>query len=366
MEGLSMQKDMHYYGTYAMARAAGLKPQVCKTIATCAQFVDDNAANIHIDFLDGGKIYAQPTAHHLASVSNIDPEDQRRVWVPFHFLPGNQGNSFSGRLRCVMDSKIATDMIDHHLNYADHNFGIHLIGITAHVYADTFSHYGFSGVGSRRNKVINDSIRYEGDLDPDIRDYIDGKAKEFYKKYRTEIGFIANMKSWIAETLSGALGHGAVATYPDRPYLVWSFIYESSKRERVMRNNPEAFIGGCQALHDMFVRFGKRNHGLMDAKAVAFSKIRKTVKEIISCQGSKEKRINCWRQEFKAGTLGNSGYHIPIYNPEPWLKRAAKLNGKENSTEALATDIYRFYQAASLHRNYIRRDLLPSHGIVVS
>ena len=36
-----MQLDMHYYGTYAMARAAGLKPQVCITIATASQFVDD-------------------------------------------------------------------------------------------------------------------------------------------------------------------------------------------------------------------------------------------------------------------------------------------------------------------------------------
>ena len=27
------------------------------------------------------------------------------------------------------------------------------------------------------------------------------------------------------EEASGGLGHGAVATYPDRPYLVWSFDY---------------------------------------------------------------------------------------------------------------------------------------------
>ena len=42
-------------------------------------------------------------------------------------------------------------------------------------------------------------------------------------QYRQETGLIANMKSWLVETVSGALGHGAVATYPDRPYLRWSF-----------------------------------------------------------------------------------------------------------------------------------------------
>lgn len=37
-----MQLDMHFYGTYAMARAAGLNVKTCTTIATAAQFVDDN------------------------------------------------------------------------------------------------------------------------------------------------------------------------------------------------------------------------------------------------------------------------------------------------------------------------------------
>jgi len=34
---------MHYYGTYAMARAAGLNRGASIIIATAAQFVDDNA-----------------------------------------------------------------------------------------------------------------------------------------------------------------------------------------------------------------------------------------------------------------------------------------------------------------------------------
>ena len=36
-----MQKDMHFYGVYAMARAAGIKPDSAYTIAYASQFVDD-------------------------------------------------------------------------------------------------------------------------------------------------------------------------------------------------------------------------------------------------------------------------------------------------------------------------------------
>jgi len=74
-----MQIDMHYYGTYAMARAAGLTPQAAKVIATAAQFVDDNAEKESIEFRDGGRLDAEATAHHAFNLKNIDLEDQRKI-----------------------------------------------------------------------------------------------------------------------------------------------------------------------------------------------------------------------------------------------------------------------------------------------
>jgi len=360
-----MQLDMHYYGTYAMARAAGLKPSVCKTIATCAQFVDDNAAAQNIEFLDGGRIDAQPTAHHLGSVANIDHQDQRRVWVPFHFLPGNEGNSFSERLICRKNSQIAKDVVKNHLKLANDSIGIHLIGVTAHVYADTFSHYGFSGVSSRRNKVNNDSFTFKG-LEPDISDYIEGKAKEFFRVYKKEVGMLGNMKSWLAETLSGALGHGAVATYPDRPYLKWGFEYEYPEKREETRDNTITFLEGCEELHSMFKKFGKANPETADGDDVEFKTIRDAVKSILEYQASKDGRVKKWCEIAKTGDISGNGYDIPDYDPQPWLKEAAILNREENSENALSKDIYKFYRAASYHRHFVLRQLLPSYNLVVS
>ena len=50
-----MQLDMHYYGTYAMARAGGLNSDAARIIATSAQFVDDNTAQSHVGFRDGSR-----------------------------------------------------------------------------------------------------------------------------------------------------------------------------------------------------------------------------------------------------------------------------------------------------------------------
>jgi hypothetical protein len=355
-----MQLDMHYYGTYALAKTAGLKPAVCKTIATAAQFVDDNAAKIHVEFQDGGRIDAQATAHHVSDIiANRDEEDQRQVWVPFHFLPGNKGNSFSERLLCREDSRIAQEMVQHHLGYANQNFGVHLMGIAAHVYADTFSHFGFSGVGSRRNKVDNDSFDFDENLDPDVADYIKGKARNFFRRYGKGGGFIANIKSWLAETVSGALGHGAVATYPDRPYLKWSFKYEYPKKLRVDRDNPKNFLNGCRALHAMFTRLAGQNESLSDGSGVQFPEIKNQIAAILAYQAKKEDRIKKWRTEAKQGNIGQHAFDIPLYKPEVWMKQSVDMNSSENSSIALRSHLYRFYQAASIHRQFVLRELLP-------
>ncbi|MFT4928740.1 MAG: hypothetical protein ACI8WB_004860, partial [Phenylobacterium sp.] len=113
-----MQVDMHYYGTYAMARAAGLKADVCKIIATAAEFVDDNAGHQNLNAKDKGHLHVTATAHHSVDGDNLENDDQRLVWVPFHFLPGNEGDSYELRLQCVKDSDIAREMLQHHLSRA--------------------------------------------------------------------------------------------------------------------------------------------------------------------------------------------------------------------------------------------------------
>ena len=362
-----MQTDMHYYGTYSLARTAGLKPDVCKTIAIASQFVDDNAAKISIEFQDGARIDAQATAHHVSDViANRDPEDQRQVWVPFHFLPGNEGSSFSECLICRENSRVAQDMVQHHLGYAKQDVGIYLIGIAAHVYADTFSHFGFSGVGSRRNKVDNDSFKFDKNLDPDIKDYIKGKANNFFLRYGKGGGFIANIKSWLAETVSGALGHGAVATYPDRPYLKWSFKYEYPNRVRVERDNPKHFLNGCRALHSMFNQFAKNNESLSDGSGTQFSQIEKQIAAILNYQAKMEDRIEKWRTEAKRGNIGKNAFEIPPYKPEVWMKQSADMNSGKNSNIALKSHLYRFYQAASIHRQFVLRELLPDGKLIVA
>lgn len=361
-----MQIDMHYYGTYAMARAAGITRKAARVIATAAQFVDDNAAKNSIEFRDGGRLDAEATAHHALNRKNIDLEDQRKIWVPFHFLPGNHGKTYTERLVCRKDSEIAREMVQHNLSLADQSYALPLIGITAHVYADTFSHYGFSGISSRRNKIINNSFEFK-DLDPKTEKYILDKAKKFKANYPDEGGFLTNIKSWFAETLSGALGHGAAVTFPDRPYLRWAFMYEDPASASGERDNPATFTEGCEALYKLFRNFAKARPDCAENDFSRFSDIKKEVKDILSRPEPKNKRIQAWQSAAKNGNLFAAGPEtIPRYNADLWHNERENLVRKKDSGAVTGLSVFRFYQAAAIYRTYVLRILLPSKGLVVT
>ena len=374
-----MQIDMHYYCTCAMARAAGLSPDDSRIIATAAQFVDDNAGKDTITFRDGARLDVDATAHHVFDVANIDPEDQRHVWVPFHFIPGNEGDEYTEKLICRKDSAVVRELVDHHVGLSEKNYYLPLLGIAAHVFADTFSHYGFSGVSSRKNRVDMGSLQIVNGarFDEDLQDHIAKKGERFRERYGREGGFLPNIKrlwqsvkSEVAETGSGALGHGAALTYPDRPYMHWQFEYEdrrgAGRGGTQGRNNPVTFLEGAEALHRMFrqVREFRDSEGADNGRE--WGQIAERVKDIIDRPGRKQERVGYWQEAAGNGDLHDGpGQRIPNYEDHDWNEQRERLAEDVASSSAVfQRPVFQFYQAAAAHRVYVLRDLLPGHGLL--
>ena len=190
-----MQIDMHFHATHAIALLAGLPAEEALIVATAAQYVDDADFHNSDKNSEGEMMFAICTGHHplgsydmfghvrSATISHVLSEAHRQVWVPFHFLPGNEGETLEEKLLCVKNSPIANQLFKHYIARSDETrkkkpYYWHLLGIASHVYLDTFSHYGFSGIASDMNKVQGDSITTHID-DPKIRRYVEGKAKKF-------------------------------------------------------------------------------------------------------------------------------------------------------------------------------------------
>ena len=251
---------------------------------------------------------------------------------------------------------------------------LELAVVGSHVYADTFSHYGFSGVSSRKNRIEDESLRIVNcdQLDESLQQHIDEQSKKFQQRYGREGGFLPNIKRWWrsvksegAEFGSGALGHGAVLTFPDRPYLHWEFRYEN--REGVQnRDNPATFLEAAEALHGMFarVREERDNDGADNGRP--WDEVAERVKGIIEKPGRKGERVEHWQEAAQGGDLyAGAGERIPPYGDHDWDEQRERLaDNRDDSATVLDRSVFQFYQAAAAHRVYVLRDLLPAHGLL--
>jgi hypothetical protein len=351
-----MQLDMHFYGIYALARAAGIKPDSAYIIAYASQFVDD-ALDGEVSILaNNTAVYPIITSHIPMDYKNTVLRDQWKVWVPFHFLPGNMSTarSFYDKMVCLKatESKPAAMILQHALSHKTKPFGLHLAGITAHVYADTFAHYGFVGLSCGWNKVKSESVTPR-------RSHSDRILKYIKEKFET---FKIRIAGTFAQTVP--VGHGAVATYPDRPYLKWQYLPEDG-RGLVKRENPRDYLKACELLYGFLVEFLKDNaeHGTPDQRG--WNSIKPILENILSKEGKKEERIDQWREAISGNALFQATQKDRKVNYSEDLWQYYRISGHLEVQGSLGNcDASHFIHAAWRHRNYVLYELLPEVGIV--
>ncbi len=354
-----MQIDMHFYGVYAMARAAGIEPEMARTIARASQFVDDAIEDDHALIANQSAIVPTMTSHKPIDYTNALAGEQWKVWVPFHFLPGSdpKANTFVERMVTLPNSEPAKHMLADTLNEKNRDYWPHLIGITAHVYADTFSHFGFVGFSSDWNRVKDDDIKITNvSKSSGIFKYIRGKLEEFKTRV---IGTMAEVIP---------VGHGAVATLPDRPYLEWGFEYEthSGKLSFKRRDNKKYFEEACKNLHKYFGDFKRVSGG--SGKVGPNKKwalIQKTVQALIERKGPVDERIDAWKEAIADGAFCevtdiDASIKYDEHRWDPGNIRHEKKLGQEIED----TDACRYIRAAWRHRTYVLHELLPQFNLI--
>ena len=129
-----MQKDFHFYVTYALARKAGYSARNAAVIAW---------ANEYTDRQKDEEIYEIQT--QCPKVDRWDdPQIQLTVLVPFHFIPGDDEE---WPWKTTENSPRMQELV----KAAEESQDLCRLGITLHTLQDTFSHQGFSGWREKRN-----------------------------------------------------------------------------------------------------------------------------------------------------------------------------------------------------------------------
>jgi hypothetical protein len=351
-----MQIDFHHGVTYVVARLAGFDHGEASTIAYCAQYVDD-AVNGGLIRFDNGALFERiSSAHKMLDYRNFRELANHHVWIPFHFLPGNDGlpagkepeGKFVDKLICRPNSDVAQQMVRDCILRQEVPYTLHRLGITMHVYADTWAHQGFAGIRDRINEATRLVDEY-GNLDCKFMNRLTGY--------------------FMSEAMP--LGHGAVLSHPDRPYLRWG--YTNGRGEQIWRDNPADFLEAadhmCQAM---------QRYRLGDPEAIVPglpTGDREHIAELLTTMTAPDREVR--HQKWLAAIAqGNFSFGSATVKYIPKGKASWKFLalGTEKERDRgdevfpyheqfLASDWKLFHDALQAHRVFVLHDLLPRYGI---
>jgi hypothetical protein len=349
-----MQIDFHHAVTYVVARFAGFSDAEAATVAYAAQYVDDATNEGVIKFSNGALYRRLATAHRMIDERHLSELSNRLCWMPFHFLPGNGGlppgqspkGGFIERLICKPDSPIARDMADLCLADKGKSYGLHRLGITAHVYADTWAHQHFAGVWHDVNDVEDMEV-------------LQGTAWKA-------------SSDRAAATFVPKLGHGQASTHPDQPYLHWR--YKDGLGRPIERNNTDLFLEAANALCRLFqrwIRGASAPAGLSDDNKTLLGVMLRNIHH-----EDGERRHAEWLEALKKDHFGFGSVDL-VYISKGKGSWKHKALGTDKDTDVgdeeyqfnpafLASDWKMFHDAAKLHQLAVIDDILPRYGIVAA
>lgn len=358
-----MQIDFHHTVTYVCARMSGFSHKEADVISYCAQYVDDATNSGILKFNNGARYHRISSAHKILDRRNFSDVDNQRVWVPFHFLPGNDGfpknenksDSFIHKLVCKPDSFVVRELLDACRNDIEKPYGLHRLGITMHVYADTYAHQGFAGVKHKINEVNNLKL-YNEDIDmADKLSKFFGDAWDSVKQKFVNDAF--------------PLGHGAALTCPDKPYLKWS--YTDGFGKEVERDNTEIFIIAVETMIGEMINYRNPSPDTFSFNEKDLYQIRKNFEAFTEQEGVE--RHKRWLESIANGDFSFGSVELGfIPKGEGSWKYEAVGSDKDIDEEweefnyhpeFLQSNWKMFHDALQAHYFSVINDILPKYGI---
>ncbi|AHF07104.1 DUF6765 family protein [Desulfitobacterium metallireducens] len=316
-----MKRDAHYYALLAFCRACGFSKESAQVIAYASQFVDD--AKINLIYLDPENLNVQhdlvdhqpaffnmATCHSYFRIETFNYEAMVNNTVAFHFVPGLKGENFTKRLRCTEESPIIMDIIKEVLLEDD----LIKLGMVLHIYVDTFSHQGFSGIASKVNAIKNceaHNIKSLGLFDRTL------KILKQLTQDRYEIYF---------DKITPAYGHAQALDYPDLPYLKWTYEYDYSDEfngsyKKVVIDNKDRYQRAFKGIQNLLETYLEQHQHYRD-ETFTF-KNRELLMDALVNKAHDKDRIKNWQNVLvEQGLLNEEDHDLLSYEDDRWLKEA--------------------------------------------
>ncbi|OHD53537.1 MAG: hypothetical protein A2Y33_03960 [Spirochaetes bacterium GWF1_51_8] len=322
-----MLNDFHFFCTGVIARAAGYPPKDALKIAYASQYLDDATEHkpIHID-----KMIFDPARTAYMGIRSMNWAIQKRVFLPFHFLPPKPIRGPEDTFIVEPDSPLSRKILERAASETKRRFRLIRLGIAVHTYADTWAHQGFSGRYHHENCVQR--------LEP----WEDGKwsyslLKNFFIKFAPHIG------------------HAEAGLYPDISYLKWRF-YRKHERTVIVRSNPDSYLDAAKMIYSFFrATLPKDVKPYAEWKEIAG----KVFRLLSSHEPDLDKRCELWADEFRDWFLPEDF----AYDKFLWRSKAllSKKEIQKGRRQAVDFDTYGYGATFELKRKFYKSDWVLFH-----
>jgi hypothetical protein len=282
-----MKRDFHYCCVAVLARAAGFPPAQALTLAYASQYVDDAYESEPIRV---GELIFEPVRMAHLGLQAWDWSVQKRIYIPFHFLPRRPlrtpRDSFLthpvGPFARLLWSRALLERGPRRLL---------AMGIALHTLADGWAHRGFSG----REHPENDVER--------IEHRVGGRWKRL---------FLPNLYL----DLAPKVGHAQAGSYPDQPGLTWRY-----RRRRpagtVARDNGAEFLRAARHIHGLLLEAAPASK----RPRLSWAELAPRVRERLADPAeSVEERCATWAEAFE--DLIPAG--LMVYDEHAWKREALR------------------------------------------
>jgi hypothetical protein len=351
--------DFHYGVIYVTSRLAGMSKEQAQIVAHACQYVDDATTPGLLEFAGGETFDRFASAHKLFDYRNVLNIENRVVWAPFHFLPGGQGNNLEDKSICQPDSLVAKAMTRRAIEARGSDNDLHRLGVTLHVYVDTWAHQGFSGTISKHNTIVS--------LYGDEHDHNTWLGK--LKGYLADAG--ENIESLTLDAIS-RLGHGAALHFPDMPWAKWG--YTNGHHQKIERDNLPNFMQAADMACKVVQGFLKGNKQYENEFGLS-ADAKQALKNLLANNQDHDenKRLANLMISIAKGSVPGMKEDIPQYiakGEQSWKHRATGIKAADDGdTKPVWSQIFedsdyrKFHDAIKEHRFVVTQEILPAHNV---
>lgn len=335
-----MRRDFHFYALYSLLCCIGMKPEIAYTVAYASEHVDNAKNDKAIQFVEGGQFKPIRSAHPLLSTRFINKQTALSLYMPFHFFPCCEGNSFLEKVVCRPFSTGLEALKDEVAKVCTLDYGAHYLGVALHIIADSHAHQNFSALPHKMNDVNTLKLCDNAIIRPFL-------------------------------SLSSPLppyGHLKALILPDEPSFQWSYVdwkgvlHEVDnlyRYERCLHEIYQWVLDGIKPLvPDWF-----------SEPAQNYDAICERIMPLLDLNMLPEDRVRAWERALEQKYF--DAVPFKVYDASLWQNEAIETTEKafrhqySRKPNYATSNLTYFYAALTHHIHFCRYVLFPKHDIYI-